>query len=765
MFRVCAAILIPLLGFGALELGLRVAGYGYPTSFFVRAEIGDKGYYITNDRFGFRFFPPTLARTPVPLRMAVDKPANRRRIFLFGESAAQGDPDPTFGVGRYLEVLLRERYPGTEFEVVCAAMTAINSHAILPIARECAGHDGDLWIIYMGNNEMVGPFGAGTIFGPQAPANSLVRANLALKGTRTGQLIEAMLRRTRHGGGAPKAWGGLSMFRDHLVAFDAPSRVRAYRNFQGNLEDILRAGGNAHVPIILSTVACNLKDCAPFASVPGKFLKDNQKTTWDQSFRKGVARETNGAWSDALQSFAKAAELDAGYAELQFRMGTCELALTNTTAAAVDFQRARDYDALGFRADSTINRIIRDTAGKAGVGVHLVDAADILGRESPDGIPGNEFFYEHVHLNFEGNYRLARAFADQVAKLLPAADTARATAAWADADVCNRRLAVSPWDRSRLWQENFSRVSEPPFTEQINDAARARMYMARISELNGSLNSAARDEARTMYDAAVALSPTDPALHGNYAQFLDQTGDLRHAVEQEQRVCELLPQFPEPAFRAGQLLARAEKPDEAREYFSRALALRDDYVPAMNELGLILANEQKPAEAAAQFARAIQVNPGYMESYLNLGFLAEREGKMTEAMAHYREAAELQPEGPAGYFSHAVALAVDHRRAEAIELFRAAVWMNPSFWQARYLLGVELAGQEKVEDARAQFSEVVRLRPDFARGHLNLGVAWAKQNKMAEAEAEFRTALRLDPTNKLAQQHLDTLQVWKDRHK
>ena len=44
-----------------------------------------------------------------------------------------GDPDPTFGAWRYLQVLLRERFPGTDFEVVCVAMTAINSHAILPL--------------------------------------------------------------------------------------------------------------------------------------------------------------------------------------------------------------------------------------------------------------------------------------------------------------------------------------------------------------------------------------------------------------------------------------------------------------------------------------------------------------------------------------------------------------------------------------------------------------------------------------------------------
>ena len=123
-----------------LELGLRLFGCGYPTSFFLPTKIGGRAFQVTNDKFGFRFFPPALARTPLPLRMPVEKATNSYRIFLFGESAAQGDPDPSFGAGRYLEVLLRDRYPGIEFEVVCAAMTAINSHAVLPIARECAGN-------------------------------------------------------------------------------------------------------------------------------------------------------------------------------------------------------------------------------------------------------------------------------------------------------------------------------------------------------------------------------------------------------------------------------------------------------------------------------------------------------------------------------------------------------------------------------------------------------------------------------------------------
>src|SRR6266403_1299916 len=118
--------MVPLVLLGALELSRRVAGFGYPTSFFLRTKINNEDFYVTNDRFGFRFFPPAIARTPFALRMAAHKPARTYRIFLFGESAAQGDPDPTFGVGRYLEALLRARFPEAHFEVVCAAMTAIN---------------------------------------------------------------------------------------------------------------------------------------------------------------------------------------------------------------------------------------------------------------------------------------------------------------------------------------------------------------------------------------------------------------------------------------------------------------------------------------------------------------------------------------------------------------------------------------------------------------------------------------------------------------
>jgi len=207
LFRICAMILIPLVLLGAIELVLRMAGYGYRTNIFKQMQIGNDTFLVNNDGFSLRFFPPQMARFVGPVRMAAQKPPGTYRVFILGESAAMGDPDPSYGASRYLEALLSARYPKTHFEIINLGITAINSHVILPIAKDCATQDGDLWIIYMGNNEMVGPFGAATVFGAKAPPLPLIRLNLAIQQTRLGQLLIDLSRRLA-AGSKKSSWGG-----------------------------------------------------------------------------------------------------------------------------------------------------------------------------------------------------------------------------------------------------------------------------------------------------------------------------------------------------------------------------------------------------------------------------------------------------------------------------------------------------------------------------------------------------------------------------
>jgi tetratricopeptide (TPR) repeat protein len=762
--RLSTMIVVPLLVFGVIELALRLAGYGYPTGFFVRTRIEGGDFYTANPKFSFRFFSPALARAPLPLRMPVVKPAHTYRIFLFGESAAFGDPDPSYGVGRYLEVLLGDRYPGTRFDVECVAVTAINSHAILPITRECARRGGDLWIIYMGNNEVIGPFGAGTVFGPKAPSLGFIHANLAFKTTRIGQLMDATVRGLQRDPSS-KSWGGMKMFSNNRLRYDDPSRQRVFDHLQSNLDDILRCGRESGTPIILSTMAVNLKDCGPFGSLHRVGLDANQQSAWEKAYQEGVSLESTGLYQQAVVPYGKAAEIDAQFADLQFRIGRCHLALTNFSQARQDFELACDYDALAFRADTRINQAIKGAAARYdGKGVYFVDAAETLAQDSPAGIPGHEMFLEHVHLNFSGNYLLAKTFADQVARRLPGSMAMPSKGSWASAEFCDHRLALTIWDRYRIWEVIRHRLEEAPFSGESDHVTLARLHAAELDEIKAREVTESPAQAGKMYQQALALSPDDNLLRANFAAFLETAGDLGQAIEQAKRVGELTPQLPGPYSYVGTLLVRAGRTEEAARYFSRALAIDSDLAPVLNELGLIRENQGRTAEAVACFTRALRRDPASVETHLNLGFLQQINGKLDEAMAHYKEAAHLQPQGPADYFCQAMTMAVLGQQDEAIGRLRTLIPYRPEFWQARYLLGVALSLQGKYEEARAQFPEVIRYRPDFAPAHLYLGITLAKQGKTDQALIEFQKTLQLDPGNKLAPQQIEACQTAGNSH-
>ena len=215
MFRWLAALGLPVLLLSGLEVALRLCGWGYPTHFFLPTGTGE--VYAENEKFGWRFFPQRLARAPDPIRLTKAKPAGTFRVFVFGESAALGDPQPAYGFSRILRELLEARCPGTRFEIINTGMTAINSHAILPIARDCVPFDGDVWIVYMGNNEVVGPFGAGSVFGAKSPPLPIVRANLALKRTRIGQALDWLRQRAPVHAGQPAQWEGMKMMVDQQI--------------------------------------------------------------------------------------------------------------------------------------------------------------------------------------------------------------------------------------------------------------------------------------------------------------------------------------------------------------------------------------------------------------------------------------------------------------------------------------------------------------------------------------------------------------------
>ncbi|HEU0037720.1 MAG TPA: tetratricopeptide repeat protein, partial [Verrucomicrobiae bacterium] len=443
--------------------------------------------------------------------------------------------------------------------------------------------------------------------------------------------------------------------------------------------------------------------------------------------------------------YESAAALVPRHAEIHFRLGQCQLALSNRVAAQAQFSQARDDDALPFRADSRLNAII-EQVGRAHTnhGVHLFDAIAAIAAHSAVGIPGDESFYEHVHFKFDGNYRLGRALAWTITGQLPAHITQRATSSprgiadgetvlrvggviprgeWATQERCENDLGLTDWNRRDVFDNVMRRLTQSPFAEQPDNSVRVSRWRGRVNEVGKQLTATNAAAARAIYLEALQHRPADFRLHWNFAEFLEAIRDLPRATEEWRQVQSLIPHHHVGHYQVGRLLAAQGRREEARQWLNQSVVLRPDLAAG----------------------------------WLELGTLSLAEGKGEEALRHFALARQLVPQNPQIPFQTAKALSKLKRSDEAIRQVREALQLDPNFWEARSFLGEELAFAGRVSEAQQEFEAVLRVKPDHPWAHLNLGVALFKQGRREEAVRQFEEALRLDPQLLPAKQYLEQL--------
>ena len=693
--------IVPALFFLTVEMGLRLAGYGYPTSYFIPWDIEGQPAYVENQEFGRRFFPPGLERAPHYAVLPADKAEGTVRIFVMGASAALGDSDSAYSVGRILEVMLKHQYPDTRFEVYTAAATAINSNVVLPIARDCALHDPDIFVIYLGNNEVVGPFGTGSVFTSKSGNLPLIRAQLAAKRTRIGQLVESSMR----GFGTsstPKTWRGLEMFMDTEVRQDDPRMEVVYENFERNLVDITKVAEGAGARVVLCTVGVNEGDWAPFASSHTPGLDDARKSDWQSFFDEGIALQELGDWSAAAQSFTEAEAIDDSHGELQYRLGRCALELGQYDDAKRRFVLARDLDTLRFRADSRINEVIRSVSDELrDDGVLLADAERILSKFSPNGIPGSDLFYDQVHLTFSGNYLVALGVRGQVEKALSESLGLKIQIAEVPSlGACADRLALTGWDVMQHLNYYYAGMSRPPFTKQYDHANRMAGIRARQIAQNSDAENEGRRNAVIRYRTALEAVPNDTFMRRTLAILLLELEDYEAAEPELRQVVRLLPHRAEDQIRLGKALRAKGDPVGAEKSYRDALEVFPDSAKLHGNLALVLADQDRVPEAIEEHRIGIALNPNRFQLHFNFAITLALNDRPTEAIEELRAAIELRPEFAEAYVRLASLLINSGRAEEAVPVLDSLIELRPWDAEAYKLLGTALSQLGRTDEAQ-----------------------------------------------------------------
>jgi tetratricopeptide (TPR) repeat protein len=576
------------------EIGLRIFSPRQQAALADTVPFDGITWYQTNRAFLRKYFPGNTPLVPEfkTTLFRKEKTQNTFRIMCLGESSMFGTPyDMNANIPGLVRKQLRRLYPGKEIEVINWGASAINTNVIRDLAPGLLVYQPDLVLVYTGHNEFYGPDGVGASF-LERRVSWMTRLKYAARQLRLMQLLEERPGGSggeRQKGEAPNLMRQVSQ--GSLVALDSDETYRVVMMFEDNLRAILQTFAEARVPVVLSEVSSNLM-FPPFVS-------------------------------DSLGPADRSAVLE-------FKRGLALRAAGRFTEARTALLRAKDLDLLKFRAPEAINAVIRQVAEETHT--PLVRADSIFATLSPDGIPGDSLFWEHLHPTALGYYHIAAAFTRTLVsgRLIPG-DVATDTLLPFQPDslgICWLDLAYADYSIGHLtgrWPfHEFHRVPAV-----LHDADATLRHI--VEETHAR---------RLRWNEACYAT----------ASYFWRVGRMRDALTTYEAMLDEYPFSYYTNYLAGSLLNTVGQPERAMEYYRRSVASNGAYERSRLDLGLLEVNAGNPDEAIRQLNQVLALTGSggdvqvRANAYYGLAAACANRGEMDLAERNVDEALRLMPD-------------------------------------------------------------------------------------------------------------------------
>ncbi len=628
LFKVLA-LSLPVFFFLLLEVVLRVFDFGPNLDIFT-TFLNDPRYLVTNASVGRRyFFAKEVAPATSYDAIRKQKPAGGYRIFVLGGSSAAGFPYYHNGAfSRMLATRLEDAFPEKHIEMFNLALPAVSSYALLDFADELTEYEPDAFLIYAGHNEFYGALG---IASTEALGRyrGFVNNYLKLQHSKVFFLsrgIVAWFRSTFLSGGDPANRNATLMERmvaRKRIAYRDDLYNEAMKIFRGNLEDILRIAQKHGIRVLLSDLASNVRQQAPFESIPPA-----GNGAWAEAVAAGDGFYARQDFESALREYRRAEAIAADVASLQFSIAQCLETLKDYAGAKTAYYKAKDLDGLRFRASEDFNAVIYEVAAEHNVPV--VRTKELFESNSPNGLIGNNLMLEHLHPNLKGNFLIARGFFEAMR---------------------THGFIESQWDTARIASEE-AYWTRNALTEVDLEVADMRIRVLTAGwpfKTNPSGESPLRYNPKNkVEEIAVELfsdKKTWEVGHVELAEHYARTKQLDKAADEYAALMRGTPYNVSPYLRHGLIKLELGDYDSALRSFLRSLNV-DETAVAHKWIGSIYVKAGNAAAGLPHLHKALQLNQKDAETLFNTSVAYASLGNFEQARTYCVSLQKAHPDYP-----------------------------------------------------------------------------------------------------------------------
>ncbi|NJM17093.1 MAG: tetratricopeptide repeat protein [Bacteroidales bacterium] len=442
-------------------------------------------------------------------------------------------------------------------------------------------------------------------------------------------------------------------------------------------------------------------------------------------------------------------------------------------------------DALRFRADRQINGIIEGFAkNKKYNNITYIDAKQGLAKHTTNNIVGHNLLLEHVHLNFTGNYYLAKLMADNILPLLGSNEPIK----YSLAD-CERDMAYLLPNKQDIYKEVISRYGSAPFSGRYINQEMLFQVTSYVSKLKASepltpcyleeeylwaIESSPEDwvlhnllgnyylgekcnqpnNAIAVFEKSIELQPNNYVAYNNIALACEQLHKNKEAIINYDKALRIFPYAMQVAGNKVSLLIRTGHEDEANEIMATLNLDKHIFSDDLNAAGIESVKKQNYDKAKVQFLLSVEFNNSNAKAYFNLARLYEKFGQAELALDHYKRAVKLD----VGLLEARLCLAdlclKQKMYNDAAEQFLTLIKQGTESAHIHNNLGLAYALQNNFQLAIVCFDQAIKIEPTFLEAYNNLAGCYSKINNHRQAASVLQKALAIAPENQSLRQKL-----------
>ncbi|XP_069157258.1 protein O-mannosyl-transferase TMTC1 [Procambarus clarkii] len=268
------------------------------------------------------------------------------------------------------------------------------------------------------------------------------------------------------------------------------------------------------------------------------------------------------------------------------------------------------------------------------------------------------------------------------------------------------------------------------------------------------------DDAEKLHLALLAGRPSDPAVHNNYAAFLQRIGRGEAALRHYEAALALDPDHKVALVNTARLMTSLHHDNQAKMLYKRALAVAWE-AEVGESLGKLYLNNGRLEDAEATFISVLSRYPQMLSSKVYLARVKLQQRNYHQSEELLREVLNQAPGQQEALFQLSLLYTHTNRTQDALVLAQQAAHncSIPPTLCAHLLAhyGDLLSDKHNIDEAAQSYLLAVELEPTLTHAHVNLGALYHTKGDYILAWRHYMMAHGQEPLNTLLLENMEKL--------